>query len=80
MLRFRRAVTDTVGFHRTAGFVDDARGLCSIPVRHDVARRVDCAFLAQLVCEHRLSAAEAAAIARELAHDRALRVLRLAAG
>ncbi|MDX6680200.1 MAG: glucuronate isomerase [Solirubrobacteraceae bacterium] len=67
MLRFRHAVTDTIGFHRTSGFVDDARALCSIPARHDVARRVDCAFLAQLVCEHRLSIAEATAIARDLA-------------
>jgi len=79
MLRFRHAVTDSVGFHRTAGFVDDARALCSIPARHDVSRRVDCAFLAGLVCEHRLSLAEAAAIARDLAHDRALDVFRLAA-
>ncbi len=77
MLRFRRAVTDTVGFHRTAGFVDDARALCSIPARHDVARRVDCAFLAELVCEHRLSLAEAAALARDLAGDQARRVFRL---
>ena len=79
MLRFRRAVTDTIGFHRTAGFVDDARALCSIPVRHDVARRVDCAFLAKLVCEHSLSLAEAAAVARDLACDQARRVFRLAA-
>jgi glucuronate isomerase len=77
MLRFRRAVTDTVGFHRTAGFVDDARALCSIPARHEVARRVDCAFLAELVCEHRLALAEAATIARDLAHDQPLRVFRL---
>jgi glucuronate isomerase len=77
MLRFRRAVTDTVGFHRTAGFVDDARALCSIPARHEVARRVDCAFLAELVCEHRLSLTEAATIARDLAHDLPRRVFRL---
>ncbi len=79
MLRFRQAVTDTIGFHRTAGFVDDARALLSIPARHEVARRVDCSFLAQLVCEHRLSLTEAAAIARDLAHDQALRAFRLAA-
>jgi glucuronate isomerase len=79
MLRFRRAVTDSVGFHRTAGFVDDARALCSIPARHDVARRVDCSFLSELVCEHRLSLDEAAAIARELAHELPLRTFRLAA-
>jgi glucuronate isomerase len=79
MRRFRRAVTDTIGFHRTAGFVDDARALCSIPARHEVARRVDCAFLAELVCEHRLGLEEAAAIARDLAHDLPLRTFRLQA-
>lgn len=79
MRRFRRAVTDSVGFHRTAGFVDDARALCSIPARHEVARRVDCAFLAELVCEHRLAVDEAAAIARDLAHDLPLHVFRFAA-
>ncbi|MGH2942411.1 MAG: glucuronate isomerase, partial [Solirubrobacteraceae bacterium] len=77
MLRFRQAVTDTVGLHRTAGFVDDARSLCSIPVRHDVARRVDCGFLAELVCAHRLTLEDAAAVARDLAHDHPLRVFRL---
>jgi glucuronate isomerase len=78
MRRFRRAVTDTVGFHRTAGFVDDARALCSIPARHDVARRIDCGFLAELVCVHRIGLDEAAAIARDLAHDLPLRTFRFA--
>jgi glucuronate isomerase len=77
MLRFRRAVTDTIGFRRTAGFVDDARSFCSIPARHEVARRVDCAFLAELVCEHRLSLVEAATIARDLAYERPRRVFRV---
>jgi len=77
MLRFRHAVTDTAGFARTAGFVDGARGFCSIPVRHQVARRVDCAFLAQLVAEERLSLDEAAASARDLAYDLPRRVFRL---
>ena len=80
MLRFREAVTDTVGFRRTAGFVDDARSLCSIPVRHDVARRVDCSFLAGLVCEHRIALDDAAVIARDLAHDQACRVFARSAG
>ena len=61
-------------FTAPPGFVDDARALCSIPARHEVARRVDCSFLAGLVCEHRLSLDEAAAIARDLAHDQACRV------
>jgi glucuronate isomerase len=77
MMRFRQAVTETVGFARTAGFVDDARSFCSIPARHRVARRVDCAFLAQLVAEGRLSLDEAADTARDLAYDLPRRVFRL---
>ncbi|GAA5029873.1 glucuronate isomerase [Actinopolymorpha pittospori] len=66
--RFRAAVTDTVGFHKTAGFVDDTRAYCSIPVRHDMARRLDCGFLARLVAEHRLPEDEAAETAADLAY------------
>ncbi|MGW0231816.1 glucuronate isomerase [Actinopolymorpha singaporensis] len=66
--RFREAVTDTVGFHKTAGFVDDTRAYCSIPVRHDMARRLDCGFLARLVAEHRLPEDEAADTAADLAY------------
>jgi glucuronate isomerase len=60
MRRFREAVTDSAGFAKTAGFVDDTRAFCSIPARHDVARRVDAGYLATLVAEHRLDEAEAA--------------------
>lgn len=66
MLRFREAVTETAGFYRTAGFVDDTRAFCSIPARHDVARRVDAGFLARLVAEHRLSLEGAAETAVDL--------------
>ncbi|GAA2759762.1 glucuronate isomerase [Actinopolymorpha rutila] len=66
--RFREAVTDSVGFHKTAGFVDDTRAYCSIPVRHDMARRLDCGFLARLVAEHRLPEDEAADTAADLAY------------
>ncbi|MBS0125372.1 glucuronate isomerase [Thetidibacter halocola] len=69
MRRFREAVTETAGFHNTAGFNDDTRALCSIPARHDVARRCDCAFLADLVVTHRLDEDEAFALAPLLAHD-----------
>lgn len=59
ILRFRAAVTETAGFSRTAGFVDDTRAFCSIPARHDMARRLDAAFLARLVGEHRIDEDEA---------------------
>jgi glucuronate isomerase len=65
MLRFREQATETAGFYNTVGFNDDTRAFLSIPARHDVARRVDCAFLAKLVTEHRIAEDEAF----ELAHD-----------
>ncbi len=66
MMRFREQVTETAGFYNTVGFNDDTRAFLSIPARHDVARRVDCAFLARLVAEHRLDESEAVEVAREL--------------
>jgi glucuronate isomerase len=64
--RYRAAVTETAGFSRTSGFVDDTRALCSIGVRHDMARRVDSGYLARLVAEHRLEEEEAASALHEL--------------
>ena len=67
MMRFREQVTETAGFYNTVGFNDDTRAFLSIPARHDVARRIDCAFLARLVAEHRIEEDEAVELARELA-------------
>jgi glucuronate isomerase len=72
--RFREAVTESAGFYNTAGFVDDTRAFCSIPVRHDVARRVDAGFLARLVAEHRLPLTEAAETIADLAYHLPKRV------
>lgn len=66
MRRFREMTTETAGFYNTVGFNDDTRAFLSIPARHDVARRVDCAFLARLVAEGRLADWEAAELAHEL--------------
>jgi glucuronate isomerase len=66
MMRFREAATETAGFYNTVGFNDDTRAFLSIPARHDVARRVDCAFLARLVAEHRLDEAEAFELVKDL--------------
>ncbi|MGQ7787521.1 glucuronate isomerase [Nesterenkonia sp. PF2B19] len=59
MLRFRAAVTETTGFTRSSGFIDDTRAFCSIPARHDASRRVEASFLARLVAEHRITEARA---------------------
>lgn len=77
MRRFREMTTETAGFYNTVGFNDDTRAFPSIPARHDVARRVDCAFLARLVAEHRLHIEEAHELARELAYALAKRAYRL---
>jgi glucuronate isomerase len=77
LLRFREAVTETAGFYNTAGFVDDTRAFCSIPVRHDVARRIDAAFLARLVAEERLPFDEAAETIVDLAYRLPKRIFRL---
>ncbi|WP_430868914.1 glucuronate isomerase [Demequina aurantiaca] len=53
--RFRSAVTETAGFYKTSGFVDDTRAFLSIPVRHDASRRLDAGFLARLVAEGRVT-------------------------
>lgn len=80
MRRYRELTTETAGFYNTVGFTDDTRAFPSIPVRHDVARRVDCGFLARLVAEHRLPADEAAEVARDLAYRLPKRAYRLDGG
>ena len=77
MRRYREAVTETAGFYNTAGFNDDTRAFCSIPARHDVARRVDCAHLATLVATGRLSEPDAHEVATQLAYGLAKRAYRL---
>jgi glucuronate isomerase len=77
MMRFREQVTETAGFYNTVGFNDDTRAFLSIPARHDVARRMDCAFLAKLVAEHRMEEDEAFDVARDLAYELVKRAYRL---
>jgi glucuronate isomerase len=67
--RYRAAVTETIGFTKTSGFVDDTRAFCSIPARHDMSRRVDAGYLAGLVAEHRLDEVQAFETARALVID-----------
>jgi glucuronate isomerase len=67
--RYRAAVTDSAGFAKTSGFIDDTRAFCSIPARHDASRRADAAFLSVLVTTNQLGEDEAAQIATELVGD-----------
>lgn len=77
MRRFREMTTETAGFYNTVGFNDDTRAFFSIPARHDVARRVDCGFLARLVAEGRLDDWEAAELAQELTNGLVRRAYKL---
>jgi len=77
MRRFRERTTETAGFYNTAGFNDDTRAFLSIPARHDVARRMDCAWLARLVAEHRLEEDEAAELVVDLAVNLARKAYKL---
>ncbi len=77
MRRFREMTTETAGFYNTVGFNDDTRAFCSIPARHDVARRVDCGYLANLVATGRLAEAEAFELAHDLTYRLAKEAYRL---
>ncbi|HXW19718.1 MAG TPA: glucuronate isomerase [Roseiarcus sp.] len=77
MRRFRELTTETAGFYNTVGFNDDTRAYLSIPARHDMARRCDCAFLARLVADHRLDEDEAHQLAHDLAYRLAKKAYRL---
>jgi glucuronate isomerase len=77
MRRYRQQITETAGFYNTVGFNDDTRAFLSIPARHDVARRMDCAFLAELVADHRLEEDEAADVAADLTYNLAKKAYKL---
>ncbi len=77
MMRFRRATTETAGIENTAGFTDDTRAFCSIPARHDLARRVDANYLAGLVARHVIDMSDAREMAKLMAYELGKRAYRL---
>ncbi len=77
MRRFRSQVTETAGIYNTVGFNDDTRAFLSIPARHDVARRIDCGWLAEMVSDHRIDMDEAGEMAHLLAYRLAKDAYRL---
>ncbi|HUO03046.1 MAG TPA: glucuronate isomerase, partial [Rhizomicrobium sp.] len=77
MMRYRRQITESAGFYNLAGFNDDTRAFFSIPARHDLARRIDCAYLAELVSQKRLEMDEAVEVAADLAYRIPKKVYRL---
>lgn len=77
MLRFRAAVTETAGFSRSSGFIDDTRAFCSIPARHNTSRRIEASFLARLVAEKRVSEERAREIIVDIVDAAPRRVFKL---
>ena len=69
MIRFREMVTETAGIYNTVGFNDDTRAFPSIPARHDLSRRVDANFLADLVARHIIDMIDAVKMSRALAYE-----------
>ena len=69
MMRFRQQTTETAGIYNTVGFNDDTRAFCSIPARHDLARRVDANYLGGLVARHVIELSDAREMARALAYE-----------
>ena len=76
MRRFREQTTETAGLFNTAGFNDDTRAFCSIPARHDLARRMDANFLGGLVARHVIGMSDAMMLGAELAYGLARRTYR----
>jgi glucuronate isomerase len=79
LTRFRERTTETAGIYNTAGFNDDTRAFCSIPARHDLARRVDANFLGGLVARHVIDMDDARPMARALAYELARETYKLGA-
>ena len=77
MRRFREQTTETASIYKTAGFNDDTRAFCSIPARHDLARRMDANYLGGLVARHVIDESEARGMARALAYELVKQTYRL---
>lgn len=75
--RYLDAVVETAGIQNLAGFNDDTRAFASIPVRHDVWRRVTCDWLAGQVVTGIVDEEDASEMAMDLSYRLARRAYRL---
>lgn len=62
-------VTETAGIYNTVGFNNDTRSFPSIPVRHDLSRRIDSNFLGRLVAQHIIDMEDARKMSQALTYD-----------
>lgn len=75
--RYLDAVVETAGVYNTAGFNDDTRAFASIPVRHEVWRRVTCNWLAGMTTQGLIDEPDAMELAKAFAYDLAKRAYHL---
>jgi Glucuronate isomerase len=68
MRRYFDAIVETAGIYNTVGFNDDTRAYPSIPVRHDLWRRVSANWLAGLVVQGRIDEEDAHAMIFDLSY------------
>ena len=80
MIRFRELVSETCGLYNTAGFNDDTRAYPSIPIRHDLARRVDANWIAGLLERQVIDEEDAAQMMQAAAYGLAKDAYRLENG
>lgn len=71
MERYLDQVVETAGIYNLAGFNDDTRAFASIPVRHDIWRRVCSNWLAAQVVRGLMDTEDAHELAVELSYQRA---------
>ncbi len=79
MNRYFDQMMETAGLYNTAGFNDDTRAFCSIPVRHDVWRRSSANWVAGLVARQIVDEEDAREMMRALAYGLAKRAYKLGA-
>ncbi len=77
MSRYLDTVMETTGIYNTAGFNDDTRAFLTIPVRHQVWRRVCSDWLAGLVLRGRIDEEEASQMIADLSYGLAKKAYRL---
>ncbi|HYU71664.1 MAG TPA: glucuronate isomerase [Ktedonobacteraceae bacterium] len=77
MQRFFESVVETAGIYNTAGFNDDTRAYPSIPVRHDLWRRVSADWLAGLVVRGIVDDDDASEMIVDLAYNLAKQTYKL---
>ncbi|HEX7001801.1 MAG TPA: glucuronate isomerase [Trueperaceae bacterium] len=75
--RYLAATAETAGFHKLAGYVDDARSLPTLRARHEVWRRVTCDWLARLELRGLIGAESTPRLANWLAYGAAKDAFRI---